>query len=268
MKTLTGAGAIINTSLNMHGKPMSDAASGVVQALAGKRRGAPGAGLGLVDKEKPDPALTMTTPARFYRIFWFCCALVVLVATAFWACRIVAGKTLEEQLKVVPLSTVWGMHACVIAAIAGLGRVAVPLAKILGRRRGFTALGLLVAGYLATGLAPRTTRILFDEHLYMQIGQTLAHTGRAEGANYARVEYGQFEMYDAWVNKQPNGLPYLLSWIYRVVGVSDNASHFLNRALVGIASAALYIALAVVPWALPAGAGLAAAPSFPCSRRW
>ena len=32
VKTLTGTGAIINTSLNMHGKPMSDTAEGVVEA--------------------------------------------------------------------------------------------------------------------------------------------------------------------------------------------------------------------------------------------
>jgi len=32
VKVLTGAGAVINTSLNMHGKPMSDEASGVVEA--------------------------------------------------------------------------------------------------------------------------------------------------------------------------------------------------------------------------------------------
>lgn len=32
VKVLTGTGAIINTSLNMHGKPMSDAADGVIEA--------------------------------------------------------------------------------------------------------------------------------------------------------------------------------------------------------------------------------------------
>ncbi|MGA3008101.1 MAG: carbamoyltransferase C-terminal domain-containing protein, partial [Opitutaceae bacterium] len=32
VKTLTGAGAIINTSLNMHGKPMSDDTPGIVEA--------------------------------------------------------------------------------------------------------------------------------------------------------------------------------------------------------------------------------------------
>jgi predicted NodU family carbamoyl transferase len=32
VKALTGTGAVINTSLNLHGKPMSDAASGVIEA--------------------------------------------------------------------------------------------------------------------------------------------------------------------------------------------------------------------------------------------
>jgi microcystin degradation protein MlrC len=34
VKELTGTGAIINTSLNMHGKPMSDAADGVAVSAA------------------------------------------------------------------------------------------------------------------------------------------------------------------------------------------------------------------------------------------
>jgi hypothetical protein len=69
-------------------------------------------------------------------------------------------------------------------------------------------------------------------------------------------------MYSPWTNKQPNGLPYLLSWIYRIAGVSDQASHFLNRALVGLAAASLYLGLALVPWTLPVGTALAAAVLF------
>jgi hypothetical protein len=204
----------------------------------------------------------MTTSSRFARLFWLGFALVVLAATAAWAYRVGTLPSIDEQRAVVPVSTVWGMHACVIAIIAGLGAVGLPLIRILGRRRCLTALAIAVTGYLACGLAPRTTRIFFDEHIYAQIGQTIAHTGRAESANYARVEYGQFEMYDAVVNKQPNGLPYMLSWVYRIAGVSDGSSHFLNRALVGLAAAALYLGLALVPWSLPVGAGLAAALLF------
>ncbi|MDB6093438.1 MAG: hypothetical protein JWM32_1000, partial [Verrucomicrobia bacterium] len=204
----------------------------------------------------------MSRAAHLPQKLWLGFALLVLALTGLWAWRIVSGLTPDLQLKVVPVSTVWGMHACVIASIAGFGGVAVALKDVLGRRRLITALLVLVGAYLAGGLAPRTTRILFDEHLYMQIGQTIAHTGRAEGANYARVEYGHFEMYDAWVNKQPNGLPYALSWAYRVVGVSDNVSHFVNRALVAGAAVSIYVGLSIVPWALPAGAGLAASILF------
>jgi len=199
---------------------------------------------------------------RTQRLVWFFFALAACAATAWWALRVATTLSVDEQRALVPVSTMWGMHACVVAVIAGLGALAVPLARILGRRRALAALALAVGGYAVCGLAPRTSRIFFDEHIYMQIGQTIAHTGRAEGANYARVEYGQFEMYSAWVNKQPNGLPYLFSWIYRVAGVSDGASHFLNRALTGLTAAALYLALALVPWTLPAGAGLAAALLF------
>jgi hypothetical protein len=204
----------------------------------------------------------MTSSPRLQRLVWLSFALIVLAATALWAGHVLTGLSIDEQRNLVPVSTVWGMHACMVAIIAGLGAVAIPVGRILGRRRILTALALLVGGYLACGLAPKTVRIFFDEHLYMQIGQTIAHTGRAEGANYARVEYGQFEMYSPWVNKQPNGLPYLLSWVYRIAGVTDNASHFLNQALVGLAAASLYLGLTLIPWTLPAGAALAAAVLF------
>ena len=204
----------------------------------------------------------MTTSSRFARWFWLGFAVVVLGLTGAWAYHVGTLPSIDEQRAVVPVSTVWGMHACVIAMIAGLGVITPALVGILGRRRCLTALALAITGYLACGLAPGTTRIFFDEHIYAQIGQTIAHTGRAESANYARVEYGQFEMYSAVVNKQPNGLPYLLSWVYRIAGVSDHSAHFLNRALVGLAAAALYLGLALVPWTLPAGAGLAAALLF------
>jgi len=206
-----------------------------------------------------DLAFRMTLRAQRIAFFTFAC--LALAATAWWASR-TADLSVEGQRNVVPVSTMWGLHACVVAIFAGLGGAALPLYRILGRRRALTALALVILGFFACDLAPRTYRIFFDEHLYMQIGQTIAHTGRAEGANYARAEYGQFEMYSAWTNKQPNGLPYLLSWIYRIVGISDRSSHFLNPALTGVGAAALYLGLSLAPWILPAGAALAAALLF------
>jgi hypothetical protein len=209
------------------------------------------------------PAASLPPPpsSRLPRMVWFVSALAALIAVGAWAFH-VTRLTNEAQRALVPTSTVWGMHACLVAAAAGLGGVSFALRTLLSRRQVLTALALVVAGWLACGIAPGISRIFFDEHIYMQIGQTIAHTGRAEGANYARAEYGKFEMYAPWTNKQPNGLPYLLSWIYRVAGVSDAASHFLNRALVGLAAAAIYLGLALVPWTLPRGAPLAAAALF------
>ncbi len=200
--------------------------------------------------------------ARTARLLFLASAAAIALGVALWAAHVVTRLTVDEQRALVPNSTVWGMHACIVALVAGFAAIARPLYTFIGRRRAFIALALSVGGWFACGLAPEINRIFFDEHIYMQIGQTIAHTGRAEGANYARVEYGQFQMFSPQVNKQPNGLPYLLSWIYRAVGVSDAASHFLNRALTGLAAAALYLALVVVPWILPRGAGLAAALLF------
>lgn len=195
------------------------------------------------------------------RYGWLAFCVAAFLATAWWALRVSALPN-DDQRLVVPVSTVWGLHACTVAIVAGLLALAPRVVALLGRRRALTAAAVAVGGYLLCFAAPRTSRIFFDEHIYMQIGQTIAHTGRAEGANYARVEYGKFEMYAPWVNKQPNGLPYLLSWIYRAVGVSETASHTLNRALTGLTAAALYLGLALAPWTLPAGAPLAAALAF------
>ncbi|MDB6128514.1 MAG: hypothetical protein JWM35_2410, partial [Verrucomicrobia bacterium] len=204
----------------------------------------------------------MIPAPRWTRLLWITAAVAALLFTAIWAVQVGSNRSIDEQRNLVPVSTMWGMNACFVAIMAGLAGVAVPVARIIGRRDALVALGLVIGGYLACGLAPSTTRIFFDEHIYRQIGQTIAHTGRAEGANYARVEYGQFQMYNAWTNKQPNGLPYLLSWIYRVAGVSEASSHFLNRALVGMAAAAFFLGLRLIQWRLPLGAGLTAAVLF------
>ena len=47
-----------------------------------------------------------------------------------------------------------------------------------------------------------------------------------------------------------------------IVQVEADAAHVLNRLLIGITSMALYLALSLVPWRLPIGAGLAAAGCF------
>jgi 4-amino-4-deoxy-L-arabinose transferase-like glycosyltransferase len=79
-------------------------------------------------------------------------------------------------------------------------------------------------------VAPRTTRILFDEQIYQQIGQTIAHTGKAYATAEGDAEYGELVVHGWEYNKQPMGYPYLLSLLYRVFGVHEFLCWLLNNA--------------------------------------
>jgi Dolichyl-phosphate-mannose-protein mannosyltransferase len=208
-----------------------------------------------------DPTHLMPAP-RWLRPFWYGLCLTALGATAFWAERVVTEHSIEEQRALVPVSTVWGMHACLVLGLAAFAGLIVPLARFLGRRHVLTGLGMAVVGFLACGLAPRTTRIFYDEHIYMQIAQTIAHTGRAEYASYARAEYGDFTVLGAESNKQPNGHPYLLSWAFRLFGVSEDVGFATVRVFAGLTAAMLYFAIVLAPWKLPSGAPVAVALCF------
>ncbi|MGA3008100.1 MAG: hypothetical protein ABSE59_09445 [Opitutaceae bacterium] len=188
--------------------------------------------------------------------------LAALGLTCFWAYRLVSDHTLDEQRTFVPVTTVWGMHACLLFGAAGLSGVAAQVARWLGRRHLLTGLGLGVLGYVAVGLAPDTNRIYYDEHIYMQIGQTIAHTDRAEYASHADAEFGQFELHDGFMNKQPNGQPYLFSWPFRLFGASEPVAQTTVRVMVGLTAALLYFALVLSAWTLPAGAPLAVSLCF------
>jgi len=201
-----------------------------------------------------DSAVRVSFPLPKRISVWLCfgvAAAAILTALAY-----IAAHTEDEQRHLVPTMTVHAMNACLVLGFVGLAGIWKRLSAVLTRKTLLTAVGFLIGGYLVCGLAPKTNRIFFDEHIYMQIGQSIAYTGRAEAANYARAEYGSFEMYNAWINKQPNGHPYVLSLLYRITGVSSDVSFFVNRAWVGIAAAALYLGLALVPWALPRGSAV------------
>jgi len=71
---------------------------------------------------------------RTQRIVFCTLGCLAAAATAWWAFR-VSRLTIDEQRALVPVSTMWGMHACIVAIVAGLGGIAVPLYRHLGRRR-------------------------------------------------------------------------------------------------------------------------------------
>jgi 4-amino-4-deoxy-L-arabinose transferase-like glycosyltransferase len=94
---------------------------------------------------------------------------------------------------------------------------------------------------LATFVAPRTSRIFYDEQIYQSVGQNLADLKRAQMCNDGNVEYGVLQCWRGEYNKEPYGYPYLLSLLYRVFGAHDGLANALNSA----AAALLVIVVAI-----------------------
>ena len=91
---------------------------------------------------------------------------------------------------------------------------------------------LAVAGWgMARHVAPRESRIFYDEQIYMNIGQSMAYARSATSCDDGRAEYGEYAIVSGQYNKQPNGYPYLVSLMFRVFGLSEWAGMNLNNVL-------------------------------------
>ncbi|MBF0109445.1 MAG: glycosyltransferase family 39 protein [Magnetococcales bacterium] len=111
----------------------------------------------------------------------------------------------------------------------------------------------LTGGILLTAtLAPQTHRIFYDEDIYQGIAMNMAFEHRAQMCNDGVHEYGLFHCHRGEYNKQPNGYPFLIATVFRLTGINENATFFLNNVLLGVAMAVVFlIALHLFgnPWA-------------------
>jgi hypothetical protein len=203
--------------------------------------------------DRPTPPVSSPWATRL----WLAAALLAFAATALWAKRTIALEPAAQRL-VAQDAVAWGLNACVVLGVAGLAGVARLVFSWLDRRQIAQILGVTVLAWVLCGLAPRTHRIFFDEQIYMQIGQSYAHTGKLTAANYARAEFGHFELYAGETNKQPQGWPYVYGQVARWLGVSPGLGQDINRAAVALGAGLLCLALFSAPWTLPPGAPFAA----------
>ena len=81
---------------------------------------------------------------------------------------------------------------------------------------------------LVAGVAPRTNRIYYDEHIYEGIAQNLSDLHLAQMCNNGTVEYGSLQCARSEYNKEPYGYPFLLSVAYRLFGVHESIAHRFN----------------------------------------
>src|SRR5436190_16562199 len=111
-------------------------------------------------------------------------------------------------------------------------------ASHLAVRRHVVLAGLLLgacAWFLSSTVAPKTSRIYYDEQIYQGVAHNLSDLHRAQMCNDGSVEYGRLECWRGEYNKEPNGYPYLLSIVYRTFGVRDAAAFRFNNAVAAVA---------------------------------
>ena len=178
----------------------------------------------------------MPVSVKSYRL-WIAVAALVGVSTLLAWLILRDPVALRTDLRgVVPLM----LELTVALLVAGFVMNRRGIRESLpGRAR--VPLGLFfVALLLVSVLPPRTHRIYYDEDIYQNIGQNILWFGHAQMCNEGTIQSGAFDC-RAWeYNKEPNGLPFLLSLAYRFTGVDEVASHRLNHLIFALGVVALY----------------------------
>jgi len=95
--------------------------------------------------------------------------------------------------------------------------------KKIDKKTWIILLVILIVGLsLRTFVAPHVQRILYDEDLYLNIGQNIVMEGKAANCNYGT----QDECFSLGYNKQPNGYPFLMSILFLFTGTSETSAHY------------------------------------------
>jgi hypothetical protein len=106
---------------------------------------------------------------------------------------------------------------------------------------------ILLALIIVVGLSavifvsPGTHRVYYDEDIYQNVAQNIAHLAKAGVCNEGTNEYGEYRCYQLEYDRQPNGWPFLLALAYRFFGVSEVASFLVNNAVFGLLVATAFL---------------------------
>jgi hypothetical protein len=173
-------------------------------------------------------------------------AALVAVSVLGWAWT-TPETTLRGHLVEWQFWTLEVQFAIAAAALVHqLPRVAAALGA--GRRTWLAAAAcaLLCLG-LTASVAPRTSRIFFDEQIYQAVGRSLADTRLAQMCNEGTVEYGRLQCWSGEYSKQPYAYPYVLSLAYRAAGPAPWIAHAVNN-LAAAATVLVVFALTVLAY--------------------
>ncbi len=160
--------------------------------------------------------------------------MAVLSVLLIWG-RSYGSWQLRQQLqRISPLWLEINFSLILLALLLNAKRLK-ELALSLSKRTRILLPLIVSAGILLTMfVAPRTHRIYYDEDIYLNIGQNIADLDRAAMCNEGKYMYGDYQCHQLEYNKEPNGWPYLLSLLFRLMGSSPQAGFMLNNVLWGL----------------------------------
>ena len=108
-----------------------------------------------------------------------------------------------------------------------------------------TAVAALALG-LTLGVAPRTSRIFYDEQIYQNIGQNLADLKLAQMCNDGAVDDGRLRCFSGEYNKQPYAYPHVLSLAYRAFGIGATTAFAVNATIMAVTACFVYLLVLIL----------------------
>ena len=171
---------------------------------------------------------------------------------------------LQEQLQIISPLFLEICFLLLVLAIVINCRLIKSLFSGIPRAVWIYLAAIILGGFLITVFAaPRDHRIYYDEDIYLSIGQNIAYlkntgvhsgedyassvrniwkrwTGRAAMCNEGRHEYGDFFCDRLEYNKEPNGWPFLISIVFRLAGVHEEAAFWTTNLLYALAIGATF----------------------------
>jgi hypothetical protein len=141
----------------------------------------------------------------------------------------------------------WSLAFCVLLGLALCIFLLRDLSTLIDRR---DALGVVLPLVLGLGLtvavAPRTSRIFYDEQIYQSVGQNLADLGRAQMCNDGAIEDGRLHCSRGEYNKQPYAYPHVLSLVYRGFGAGTTPAFVVNAVAMALSVCFVYLIVAIL----------------------
>lgn len=169
--------------------------------------------------------------------------VAVGLTLALWVGR-TSPAVMREQLKVLQF---WSLELCFLVFATSLCLVAGEVWRQVGRHHVLRILVLAaIAAMLTVFVAPRTSRIFYDEQIYQSIGHNMADLHRAQMCLDGNVEYGRLQCTAGEYNKQPYAYPHLLSLAYRVAGAGPNAAFVVNALAMAFTVSMVYFVVLVL----------------------